>query len=131
MFKKYPVSVENPVVTGTGAEVAKKSKNIMIKVGTKVVCVYGFEPFRQLGYVEKFPVQGEIYTVRGIKYATAGLLLEEIVNEPRLFSDGFHEVTFGIKHFREIDYSFGEMITEQIEFDAEIMAKVKMFPQPI
>jgi hypothetical protein len=106
----------------------------MMQVGTKVVCIHGFEPYRDLGYKEAFPIKGEIYTIRHARYSQSDgicLLLEEVVNAPRMFSDGFHEVTFGAKHFREIDWSFGEMITEQLEFEAQMQEKLKYFPQPL
>jgi hypothetical protein len=101
----------------------------MIQIGTKVVCVHGFEPYRQLGYKDELPIRGEIYTVSEVNetnFEGTCIRLFEIVNQPRQFCEGLQSVQFGIKHFREVDYSFGEFVAEI--FDRE--EKLKMNPQP-
>jgi hypothetical protein len=68
-------------------------------VGQKVVCVdaCGFP----LGWAESPPKEGKIYTVRQVVRRTSvGLLLCEIVNEPRLYADGFLEAAFCARRFR-------------------------------
>lgn len=51
-----------------------------------------------------YPVKGVNYTVRGVEAFPngAGLLLEEIVNTPKLFAQGLVELHFAAKRFREL-----------------------------
>ena len=67
------------------------------KVGDKVV----FTGFKGRGllprlYIEADPVVGEIYTIRHIRAHgdEVGLLLQEIVNEPHDYAEGFGEVVY-------------------------------------
>lgn len=59
----------------------------MFHVGQKVVCIWKFMSPNTYG--ETYPLKGHTYTVRGIEPAIGvdgcALLLEEIVNEPRLY----------------------------------------------
>lgn len=51
-----------------------------------------------------YPIKGVNYTVRGVEAFPngAGLLLEEIVNTPKLFAQGLVELHFAAKRFREL-----------------------------
>jgi hypothetical protein len=92
------------------------------RVGQKVVCISDYsrwEPRAPLEVGTITPVKGEIYTVRGVCESPSGvgLWLEEIVNKPRRYRNGYLEIAFNIKSFRPIDYSFGEKVCEEIEFE--------------
>ena len=54
--------------------------------------------------IDVYPVKGVEYTVRSIITFPngAGIALEEIVNEPRWFINGYVEVHFAIHRFKEL-----------------------------
>lgn len=79
-------------------------------VGAKVVCVKAPGP---LGYGETRPVEGGVYTVRGIRpdgwngrYFEVGIFLEEIVNAPQIYStqngQRLEEKSWRISRFRPV-----------------------------
>jgi hypothetical protein len=55
-------------------------------------------------YNNIYPVKGVTYTVRSVEAFPngAGILLEEIVNPPRLYILGMAELHFTAKRFREL-----------------------------
>jgi hypothetical protein len=78
------------------------------RVGQKVVCI---AESRGGGYPDdKRPVVGSVYTIRGIEIDRRGcidpigVLLEEIVNEPRMYRgyDEPSEVSFASTRFRPV-----------------------------
>ena len=75
----------------------------MFHVGQLVVCVNDTYPTNHL-LGEIYPVRGVVYTIRELPYRNNlhGLLLVEIVNEPRLYSDAFAEKAFDIRRFRPV-----------------------------
>ena len=71
-------------------------------VGQKVVCVDDVFPF---GSELNCPVNGCVYTIRDFEYSDGGangMRLDEIVNEPRAYVDGFVEVAFFLHRFRPV-----------------------------
>jgi hypothetical protein len=75
----------------------------------KVVCIVDITPRRVGDFVEKVPVKGQVYTVRGRKTATyvghgthSGYYLSEIVNPPKPYMDGFEECAFHVSWFRPV-----------------------------
>jgi hypothetical protein len=74
-------------------------------VGQKVVCVNASRPARRV-YLpdDKLPLTGGIYTVREISDSegTTCLLLNEIINKPRQFREGFCEGAFTASRFRPV-----------------------------
>lgn len=51
-----------------------------------------------------YPIKGVNYTVRGVEAFPngAGLLLEEIINTPKLFAQGLVEIHFAARRFRQL-----------------------------
>lgn len=91
----------------------------MFKVGQKVVCIgtnFGIYPPST-----KFPLKGEMYTIRGFETVNGRqcIFLEEIVNAPYHFIQGVCEAVFGLEFFRAIDYSYGEQVCESLEVMTE------------
>ncbi len=73
-------------------------------VGQKVVCIVGFTRLAR-GRDETFPIKGEVYTIREIKLDSGGdtcLRLQEIVNTPRYYAEGFTEMAFDAELFRPL-----------------------------
>ena len=73
------------------------------RIGQKVVCVDGTRLCLDLG--EQRPVKGRIYTIRNFcedDTDGTGLRLEEIVNEPRHYTDGYAEIAFYVWRFRPV-----------------------------
>ena len=75
----------------------------MFFIGQQVVCIDdNFAPARRLF---KLPVKGQIYTIRGFMDEDGDDLavwLEEIVNNPAHFRDGFGECSFYVWRFRPL-----------------------------
>jgi hypothetical protein len=79
------------------------------RIGQKVQCVDGSKPDGR-GHCrgETFPTEGSIYTVRGfVNELPEETLLEEIINPPRQYKDGFAEVSFRTERFRCALGTFG------------------------
>lgn len=101
-----------------------------MKVGSLVECVGSFTQVPG----EIVPVNGKIYTVRAIACFghEAGILLEEIVNEPQEYAEGFYQVHFAIDKFREIQppMDISELIEECHfhEFIQKLIAMVHEHP---
>lgn len=69
----------------------------------KVVCIYDFKP--QPGEIH--PIKDEVYTIRDwfpSVYAIGGyaIRLEEIINKPLEYCDGWDEVAFDSRRFRPV-----------------------------
>ena len=73
-------------------------------VGQKIICKSNFNPFDAKGRPLLKPEKGIIYTVRGhtFKGGLIGLYLEEIINKPALFDEGFSEPSFWEEDFAPI-----------------------------
>lgn len=74
------------------------------RVGMRVVCIYdGVWRHRDTG--ESFPTFGGIYTIRCVceRSGDVMLLLQEIVNPPRHYKDGFLEASFRASVFRPLE----------------------------
>lgn len=87
-----------------------------MKVGDKVVCINDSATQSTLGVT--YPKEGQIYTIRLIRKGYTGelaILLQEIVNAPRMYRQGFHEIAFFMHRFRPIDYTYGTEVCEAIE----------------
>jgi len=92
-------------------------------VGQKVVWVESEPCFGSYG--EICPVAGPIYTVRtiGIVNGGVGMRLDEIHNEPRLYTGGVFECAFRASHFRPVkttqtDISvFTEIVRREFDVD--------------
>ena len=71
-------------------------------VGCKVVCVD--DKFSPVLPGEVYPVRGHQYRIRAINCDNQGIgvLLEEIVNEPQWYSNGFCECDFYVRRFRPV-----------------------------
>lgn len=66
-----------------------------------VACVKGFTPVPP----DSAPVKGMVYTVREVCVVPdsgTGLRLEEVVNWPQQFRDGFVERSFSVDGFRPV-----------------------------
>jgi hypothetical protein len=92
------------------------------KIGKKVVCVDGSRP--QVGdYPEAFPIEGCIYTIRGFEIGRGdeigeiGVVLEEIVNPPREFVQGCHELSFKPERFRPL-------VSKSVEAGMDVLRKL-------
>jgi hypothetical protein len=74
---------------------------MMFHVGQKVVCV---DEFDFIEPDEVPPVKGHVYTIRGMTDKGEGLfiVLEEIVNLPRQYDEGFAEAEFDAECFRPV-----------------------------
>jgi hypothetical protein len=78
----------------------------MFYVGQKVVCVNA--RFERLGLRSEItPLEGRVYTIRAIDPSRGGpsvacLLLNEIINAPREYADGFRECAFRATRFRPV-----------------------------
>lgn len=99
----------------------------MFKVGQKVVCVNGRYRFDRGSYFDfikykwKFPVCGQIYTVRKVFEAT--ILVEELVNH--IIIENGREPEFYFWRFRALDdlldeINLEEHLTETIEEEVEM-----------
>lgn len=82
-----------------------------MQVGSLVECIHDFEkePYYWSNYNINYPVKNSIYTIREVVIRrdkrndiSHGLLLEEIVNAPQLYTDGMVENAFHVDAFREI-----------------------------
>src|SRR5262245_24357782 len=70
--------------------------------GDEVVCIDG-TPAKRTYFGETLPQTGKHYTVREVLYwHHETLLLNEIVNEPREYDEGFHEGSFNSARFRPV-----------------------------
>lgn len=74
----------------------------MFQVGQHVICVDDSDCNIRFG--EKSPKKGSVYTVRELTFFSGapGLRLEEIVNAPLKYADGFGEATFFAWRFRPL-----------------------------
>lgn len=73
------------------------------------------------------PIQGNIYTIRDIFSITGGetgIRLEEVINPPRQFKQGFMEVLFRIDRFRELQppMDISELVEESISLSNKCYA---------
>lgn len=66
---------------------------------------------------ENLPCKGKIYHVRALREYTDtwGLLLEEIVNRPRFYLNGFNEVCFDERRFAPVEELPDEALAELLE----------------
>lgn len=73
-----------------------------MKVGSLVVCIN--DDFLVNDITIHLPVKGILYIVRDIRahLFSMYITLEEIVNEPRRYKDGYYEPAFNVKAFREV-----------------------------
>lgn len=94
----------------------------MFRVGQRVVCIDGSR--NPSGFSKFYPVEGQIYTIRGFHtephIKDVGIFLEEIINPPTKWSDATScEWPFASKRFRPLverktDISmFEEMLREK------------------
>ena len=81
---------------------------------------------------EIIPVVGELYTIRKVVEmpdGIVGFLLKEIVNNPGWYWCGptlvYDEPNFDSRCFRDVDYSFGELVAEQFEVKHEMFEMVR------
>ena len=81
------------------------------KVGDKLICVKAPIPKGN----EIVPVKHKEYTLRGVNNNHGGLWLEEIINIPKYYSDGFVEASFHPDRFRKLDTQFTEETIEMLE----------------
>jgi len=76
----------------------------MIGIGDNVVCIDYRGRHGENG--ERVPKLGMVYTVRGFYYDKAvdcrAIHLEEIINKPLNYQDGFLEASWPIKYFRKV-----------------------------
>lgn len=68
------------------------------RIGQKVVCIRAFADLRGC---ETWPVKGQTYTVRGFN-DDGYLFLDEIINPPFWFAEGFCEAAWNPEKFRAI-----------------------------
>jgi hypothetical protein len=88
-----------------------------MREGSLVLCTHTFyERHGEVGI--KRPVANQIYTIRGFTESDGdtGVWLEEIVNPPLHYENGYHEISFYIIHFRELqppmDIQFTDLLPE-------------------
>lgn len=93
----------------------------MFRIGQKIVCVDG-KPRRPRTTPHIYPVKGEIYTVRAIHRNLDAVLLEEIINYPRYYSNVFGELHWFCDRFRPI-VKIGDQVCKEIAEDIEWMEK--------
>ena len=99
-----------------------------MKVGSFVECVDDKFSADQLEKLNKIPKEGDYYTIRDIvdypSLGRAGVRLEEISNPPLELKDGsFHEPTFNIHRFRELEIPPGieEELSEVLDSELELV----------
>jgi len=74
-------------------------------VGQRVVCI---DDRFQGGYgIEALPRKSHTYTIRGVRISgwegcPTCVVLEEILNQPRQYRNGFHEAHFDARGFRPV-----------------------------
>ena len=102
-----------------------------MKIGDKVVCIDDCGKSKwgpvcdRLGYKCTWPVKDEIYTIRNIRHDGFSIVLEEIVNPLWEFRETFTgkvvyaEAHFHVRHFRLVDYTFGEKVISEINEQIE------------
>lgn len=74
----------------------------MFHVGQMVVCVDG-KVRRPTQNKVIYPVERMVYTIRAIDPdGLRGIWLEEVVNKPAEWREGYHEVTFAEDRFRPV-----------------------------
>lgn len=92
-----------------------------MKVGSLVECIYHFVPDpMEVGYGIKYPVCGEIYTVRDVIDCSEGIgvVLEEIINPVVPFKTGPDcEMYFTIDAFREVQPPMSLKFIEELQFE--------------
>lgn len=75
----------------------------MFHIGQKVVCV---GTFTHGGYgTEKLPTEGGVYTIRDlirIDGGELGLRVEEVINPPMQYQQGYVEACFNARFFRPV-----------------------------
>jgi hypothetical protein len=94
----------------------------MFQVGQKVVCINGRFPPLVWEWADHVPIEGEIYTVRGVRNGTCpvdgsygpSLLLEELVN-PKAIS--WSEVAFSTWRFAPLEEALSAEETADIELE--------------
>lgn len=89
-----------------------------MQTGSLVECIKDLQKYAPYG--ESTPIMGNIYTVREIVEIQddVGIRLEEIVNLPQIYREGFNECAFHIEDFRELqppmDIEIDKLIEETI-----------------
>lgn len=92
------------------------------KIGQKVVCIVDKWEYR--GTEMKLPLKDGIYQIRGFYLSPwggpqVGLYLEEIVNPPRQWNEGYGECAFNAERFRPlIERKTSIAVFEKIRDDA-------------
>ncbi len=73
-------------------------------VGQKVICI-GIFSTRGRVHAEILPQKGLVYTVRGHRFddGVIGLYLEEIINRPAKYKEGFNVTAFGENWFAPLE----------------------------
>lgn len=87
-----------------------------MKAGSIVECVAAIYPNPGAEhYPNTLPKKGNYYTVREVAFGV-GIRLEEIINPPCKYREGFAECAFMINAFREIEFppSLEEEIKESL-----------------
>lgn len=76
----------------------------MWHIGQRVVCVDD-KGFNEKGLI--YPIKGKVYTIREVKYYPDGdfysFRLEEIVNQPKEYKQGYGEKAFREFRFKPLD----------------------------
>ena len=84
------------------------------KTGEKVVCLHGFKTTTyKIKYNLKYPIKGEIYTIREID-EDGYLRFEELINPKLNYSNGFSEAVFNPLKFRKLDTQFAEDLCKEL-----------------
>lgn len=85
----------------------------MFHVGQMVVCVDDYVHPRYVVFGEVLPVKGMVYTIRSFDRVDEELclMLEEIVNAPRHYRQGFGECSFRPHRFRPVRQTSIEQFT--------------------
>tara|TARA_R110000803_G_scaffold37781_4_gene81569 strand:- start:28466 stop:28777 length:312 start_codon:yes stop_codon:yes gene_type:complete len=102
-----------------------------MKIGSYVTCIDDQFSIKQLSKLTNIPKRDNYYTIRDIieypELSRAGIRLEEISNpEIELENGVFHEPTFSIMRFRELDIPppFEEELSEILDLELEIYDKI-------
>jgi hypothetical protein len=92
----------------------------MFKIGDEVVLK---EEIFGLRRPEILPVTGVVYTIRNFFEAEGkvGLRLNEIINEPQQYLDGFHEAAFSIVYFAPVRKTSIDVFTAMLNPVKEIV----------
>lgn len=90
-----------------------------MKIGSYVECIADFSWLPEYKFLIShghiFPKKGKIYTIRDFDGSTH-IKLVEIINPKKPFEDGYGEISFNKRDFRELVLpSIEELITEENE----------------